>query len=234
VRRLARRATSVGLISVCLLVCAWAARAADPSPAQPLAQHPSLFISPMGQPFRSGPDGPDPVSLWFAQADRNGDGRIDRAEFRADAEAFFRVLDANHDGVIDGFEVSAYEHDIAPEILGAYRAPAGSELAEHHARPMGGGGGEGHRRGRGAPDGSVAGDEVMGGAAPYELIAEPEPVSSADTDLTGRVTLPEFLAAADRRFDQLDPKGLGSLTLAGLPKTPAQQALDKAARNKKH
>ena len=94
----------------------------------------------MGRPFRSGPGGPDPVSLWFAQVDRNGDGRIDRAEFRADAEAFFHVLDANHDGVIDGFEVSGYEHDIAPEILGAYRAPAGSGAAEHRGRPTGGGG----------------------------------------------------------------------------------------------
>jgi hypothetical protein len=223
-------------MSVALTACAWAARAADPA-SPPPAQHPSLFISPMGQPFRSGPEGPDPVSLWFAKADRNGDGRIDRTEFRADAEAFFHGLDANHDGVIDGFEVSDYEHNIAPEILGAYRAPAGAGPMERHGHPIGGGaggGGGGHRGGRSADDGSVVGDEVMGGAAPYDLIAEPEPVASADTDLTGRVTLPEFLVAADRRFDQLDPKGAGSLTLAGLPKTPAQQALDKAAKKQKH
>ena len=36
-------------------------------------------------------------------------------------------------------------------------------------------------------------------------------------------TSPEFLAAADRRFDKLDTKQLGYLTLDTLPKTPAEQ-----------
>jgi hypothetical protein len=184
--------------------------------------HASLFISPTGQPFRAQPGEPYPVARWFAQADRNGDGRIDRHEFRADAEAFFEALDTNHDGVIDGFEVSNYEHDIVPEILGAYRQPYRGEGGQR------GGEGEHHRQGGAGggpqPGDSAGGDEVMGGATPYELLSEPEPVASADRGLTGSITLADFLVAADRRFALLDAKGLGYLILADLPMTPIQQA----------
>ncbi|MDR3509896.1 MAG: EF-hand domain-containing protein, partial [Caulobacteraceae bacterium] len=100
----------------------------------------SLFISPACEPFRAGPGEPYPSAAWFAQADANHDGRLTRAEVRADAEAFFRRLDVNQDGVIDSFEVTEYEQRIVPEILGAYRGGPGE-----------GGGDEG--RGRGAPSG---------------------------------------------------------------------------------
>ena len=43
-----------------------------------------------------------------------------RREFHADAEAFFRQLDASHDGVIDAAEISAYEHAV-PEIVAGFR-----------------------------------------------------------------------------------------------------------------
>jgi hypothetical protein len=183
----------------------------------------SLFISPSGQPFRAGPGEPYPVARWFAQADRNGDGRIDRAEFRADAEAFFKLLDKNHDGIIDGFEVSDYEQETVPEILGAYRAQTGSaepgQGHEHEGRRGHRGAGGGLR----ADDDSAGGAEVLGGASPYELLPDPEPVASADRSLTGRISLADFLAVADRNFDRLDTKQLGYLTLAALPKTPVQQ-----------
>jgi len=71
---------------------------------------------------------------------------------------------------------------------------------------------------------------VLGGAAPYELLAAPEPVAAADAGLTGRITLAEFLAAADRRFDLLDTKHLGYLTLDALPKTPVQLGAERARR----
>ena len=187
------------------------------------ARHParaSLFISPSGQPFRAAAGEPYPAARWFAQADRNGDGRIDRAEFRADAEAFFRVLDKNRDGVIDGFEIASYEQDMVPEILGAYRAwsaptdaPQGEEHATRHGR-------RGAARG---DDDSAGGAEVLGGASPYELTPDPEPVAAADRSLSGRISLADFLAVADQRFDRLDSKHLGYLTLADLPKTPVQQ-----------
>jgi Ca2+-binding EF-hand superfamily protein len=182
-----------------------------------------LFISPMGQPFRAGPDEPYPVVRWFAQADRDGDGRIDRAEFRADAEAFFRLLDKNHDGVIDGFEISDYEHEVVPEMLGVYRDAPGVPGPSAAARPRDGKGGPKGGRGRREDVGAV----LSAGASAYELISVPEPVASADTGLSGRVTLAQFLAAADQRFQQLDAKGQGFLRLSDLPKTPIQQAAER-------
>lgn len=186
---------------------------------------PSLFISPCGQPFRAGPGEPYPLAVWFRQADRNGDGRIDREEFRADAAAFFKRLDKNGDGVLDGFEVADYENTVAPEILGAYRAGGGDRA------------GQGRRAhgGHGGPQGvSAGGEEVMGGATPYELLSEPEPVAAADAGLTGRITLAQFLAAADRRFDLLDAKHLGYLTLDTLPRTPVQIEAERARRKAAH
>jgi EF hand len=173
----------------------------------------SLFISPAGQPFRAAPGEPYPVVKWFAGANKAGDGKLTRAEFRADAEAFFHILDVNHDGVIDGFEVNDYEQTVVPEIMGAY---------------SGGSGGRGRRGASPAPNGRQGGpnagaNAVLQGAAVYGLLNEPEPVTASDTKLDGHITLAEFLAAADRRFDKLDPKQLGYLTLDTLPKTPAQQ-----------
>lgn len=188
---------------------------------------PGLFISPCGQPFRSAPGEPYPVALWFAQVDKNGDGKIDRAEFRADAEAFFKVLDRNHDGVIDGFELSYYEHNMAPEILGAYRG--GASLAplpdahddDHHEHGR-------HGAGDRAPD--IFG---MQGAVAYELFSKPEPVAAADLNVDGHITLPEFLRVADQDFNTLDKTGRGYLTLADLPKTPLQAALEGPVKHKR-
>ena len=71
---------------------------------------------------------------------------------------------------------------------------------------------------------------MLQGAAVYGLLNEPEPVSAADLNLDSRITLAEFLLMADRRFDLLDTKHQGYLTLADLPKTPAQRM----AEPKKH
>jgi hypothetical protein len=203
----------------------------EPVPDRPDAAHlratPGLFISPSGQPFRSAPGEPYPVSAWFAQADRSGDGRIDRAEFRADAEAFFKVLDRNHDGVIDGFELAAYEHDVVPEILGAYRG--GAQLTADGE----GGPGAGHRE-HGRRAGGRAPDTLgLQGAVAYELIGKPEPVAAADLRVDGHITRAEFLSAADRDFNVLDPTGRGYLTLADLPKTPFQVDMEGRRKPKK-
>jgi hypothetical protein len=187
------------LIGLALMAFAGPALAREPPPDHPPGPPPGrVFISPSGEPFRPGPGAPDPFAAWFARADANHDGTIDRAEFRADAQAFFKRLDANGDGRIDGFEIAAYERQIAPELIAA---------AEHGIHQPGEPP-ERERRGRG-PDGP-------GGRGYIALINEPEPVSGADFDLDSRVTAAEWLRAANRRFDMLDPKGAGFLTRESL------------------
>ncbi len=165
--------------------------------------------------------------VWFAQADADHDGRLTHAEARADAALFFRELDANHDGVIDSFEVGDYEQKMVPEILGAYFG-GGPRRDEAPGRPESGG--SRGRRGGGPPGGGdgVGSGEGGGfeGAAAYEMTNEPEPVAAADLDLSGRITLDEFLRTVDRRFDEIDKSHSGSIALADLPTTPMQQMAD--------
>ena len=185
-----------------------------------------LFISPAGQPFRARPGDPYPVAAWFAAADADHDGRLTREEMREDAAAFFRVIDANHDGVVDGAEVSAYEHQIAPEILGLV-AEGGPANAGGGFGGRRGGGHGGGRRGGGSGGGSSTGGSAGGlaapqGAARYSLINQPEPVAAADANFDGKITLTEFLEASDRHFAALDTTQAGFLTLSSLPRTPVQ------------
>jgi hypothetical protein len=96
---------------------------------------------------------------------------------------------------------------------------------------MGGGGG-GRRGGQGGGQGgggSKSGDSApprsdtsMAGAAPYNLLREPEPVAASDLSFTGRISLADFKTRAGQRFDLLDPDGRGYLTLDTLPHTKAQ------------
>jgi hypothetical protein len=84
------------------------------------------------------------------------------------------------------------------------------------------------------PGRAEAGDRRPEGAGLFGLLNEPEPVAAADVNFDARITLNEFLAAADRRFAALDKKHLGYLTLDALPKTPVQLALERqAARRSK-
>ena len=198
-----------------------------------------LFISPSGEPFRAKPDEPYPVAAWFAQANKARDGKLTRAEFVADAEAFFAKLDTDHNGVIDGFENQDYEQKVAPEILpqvgrlnaadagyGPDAPGVGREAGTHRRRAgyQGGGGQAPARKGSGP---------TYEGAAPYSLINEPQPVSGADTDFNQRISLAEFRKAANERFDLLDKKHLGYLTLTDLPKTPVQQIQEQMAEERK-
>ena len=200
-----------------------AERPAQRLPTRPL---PNVFISPEGEPFHAATGAPYPVAVWFARADTDHDGRLTRAEFRQDAALFFSRLDTNHDGVLDGGEVSHYEEEVAPEILPIIGRLRSGEGTDTHLVF-----GDGRNR---AADNEVAGryrepeqpgdprDVGLQGAGIYGLMNEPEPVAAADTQFDGRITRDEFQAAADRRFDMLDKKGLGYLTLATLPKTPVQ------------
>ncbi|MDB5459019.1 MAG: hypothetical protein JWO72_760, partial [Caulobacteraceae bacterium] len=92
----------------------------------------------------------------------------------------------------------------------------------------GGGGGGGGRRGGGnrqapaAPGGGAAAPKSPEGAAPYGLLAEPEPVAASDLSFAGRISLADFKRRAGQRFDRLDVMMQGYLLLADLPKTQAQ------------
>jgi len=202
-----------------------------------MARLPNVFLSPAGKPYRARLGEPYPVTEWFAEANTSHDGKLTREQMRADADAFFRTLDTNHDGVIDGFELQAYEQTVAPEILpriANLREGEGFDpnldLADQRntERPGTGEGRGGFRmRQPAAPKG-----ETTQGAAVYSLINQPEPVAAADSDFDGKITRAEFEAAADRHFEILDTKQQGYLTLAGLPKTPVQLLIEDAAKRR--
>jgi hypothetical protein len=211
-----------------------AARAQTPANTQPPGGH-HLFISPSGEPFR----GEDGLGDWLAGADTDHDGAVTYEEFHADAMRFFKVLDTNHDGVIDGFETGAYEHDMVPEIdnipydapqpRGSGSSTGGGGGGRHGGGGRGGGGGGmggggRHGGGMGGGGGSSSGPPTSTaqpragreGAARYSLINEPQPISAADEDVNGKVTLEEWDHAAKRRFTLLDKTGTGKLTRESL------------------
>lgn len=169
-----------------------------------------LFVSPSGKPFRAPPGQPYPVAAWFAEADANHDGKITLEEFRADADAYFKVLDLNGDGLISMPEVTRWEEELVPEIA-------------RDASGLGGGFGGGGGR-RGAPGRNEL-DTRRQGAAVYSLVNEPHPIRGADADFDLNVSRAEWRMAADRRFAILDVDHDGAITLAELKPTPAQRGL---------
>jgi hypothetical protein len=182
--------------------------------AQDIISELNIFISPAGKPFRAGKDKPYPVVDWFAAANTAHDGKLTKAEFRADAEAFFHELDLNKDGVIDSRELAYYEKQVAPEIIASFVADNGRQVT-----PDGG-------------DLPQTTKEVPQGGAWFGLLGEPEPVAAADINFDGKVTLFEFMKTTDERFALLDPKKRGYITLEDLPMTPVQARLPK--HRKKH
>jgi len=184
-----------------------------------------LFISPMGEPFR----GPDGFGTWLAGADADHDGAVTLAEFRADAERFFKTLDTDGNGYIDGFEMQAYERERVPEIasMGVEDARGGGR------RGFGGrrGGGKGGAPQPGGDAGKAAGGTQAGafkpggrdGAARFSLLNIPQPVAQADEDWNGRITLLEWDHAATRRFALLDKANTGRLTRESLQAPPSDK-----------
>lgn len=179
-----------------------------------------VFLSPMGEPFRGVVGQPYPVALWFQAADRNRDGVVDRAEMIGDAQRFFRILDRNHDGKLTPEEVVAYETQVAPEIsLYSVRGRDNQVPAQRGGLLSG----VMPRSGESDYYGPM-------GAGGYSWLNIPEPVVAADSDVDRVVTEKEFLSAAGRRFEQLDPNGNGSIALKDMPKTPNQQAIEGPCR----
>lgn len=179
---------------------------------------PQVFIAPSGEPFRAYGEVPYPIADWFKGADKNGDGRLDFAEFDADFLRFFDALDVNHDGAIDSVEKARYEGEVAPETLGgawtgrrerSSNEEWASKFSEGTALPSV----DRPKRNTG---------RVPTGAARFDLLGLPEPVAAMDVELRGRISRRTASEAARMRFDQLDTRHLGYLTLDALPETPSE------------
>lgn len=190
-----------------------------------------LFISPMGEPFRSATRGADLVRQWFSNVDGNADGVIVAAEMQMDADRFFTLLDTDADGEIEPVEMTRYEEEIVPEVrlAGQFRGrPPGGGM------PRGGPGGGG-MPGGGGPGGGMGGGSggepprrpkgPMGpqGAGLFGLINIPQPVASADANLNRGVSRDEFRRAAEQRFILLDTDHSGRVAIEELPRQPAGQ-----------
>ena len=207
-RRTPFRSTGVLALLACAAAGAWTTGAAaqDGDISAPL----NVFISPSGKPFRAETDKPYPVVDWFNAADKDHDGKLTKAEFRADADAYFHELDINKDGVIDGREVAYYEKVTAPEIIQSFVPNQGVQ-----------------------EDSSTSKRETPQGGAWYGLLGEPEPVAAADTNFDNVITYAEFMQATDERWKLLDPDKKGYITLDGLPQTPIQAKLAQQQRRHK-
>ena len=188
---------------------------------------PNVFFSPHGRPYRAPAGAPYPVVDWFKGADRNGDGKLDRDEFVADAAAFFAFLDVKGDGVLDADEISFYEHRIAPEVLGmrvTVYADGGVRISpskprlwlaqygsrEGNSGPMDGGpfgqGGQGQGpSSQGGPGQGRSGDPSEGDVVPRDALPERqkrETETSLNTgaSLYGLFPVPEPVTAADAGY----------------------------------
>jgi hypothetical protein len=207
-----------------MLIAAAAAGLAASASAQDLRlpDQTYLFISPCGEPFTAGKGEPYPVVKWFNGADANHDGKLDIDEMRNDAGRFFKVLDRDGDGMIDGQEISFYELRIVPEILGQTGALSTGVVKVSLQTP-----GDISPVSPEAPGSNPIYHDQLDtnqGAVAFSLFREPEPVRSADRNFDYKVSLKEFLAHSDRHFHALDADNKGYLTLAELPKTDAERA----------
>jgi hypothetical protein len=227
------------MLSVAAVTAILSAASVAAQDASVLGPPANVFIAPSGKVFRVKEGLPYPVADWFKQADANHDGKVDKAEFLADAAAFFKVIDRNEDGYITPIEVAFYEQRIAPEILG-YRVDVASDGMLRPLRsallwktqsaggidrpssidPAG-------SNPDGAPHGPEKLDESGAGASPFSFFDEPEPVMAADLSFRGVVSKADYMKLAAIHFGALDHKGVGYLTLADLPETPMQRRLSK-------
>lgn len=200
------------------LFLSFLAAAVQAAPAEPIVVtgHSGVsFISPMGEPFRARTATDDALARWFGQADRNQDGMLTPDEMQADADRFFATLETTPDAQILPEELVQYEWEVAPEIQVNSRPRRPRATSAEKPQP---------RRGERGRREQPYDPNALQGAARYALLNIPEPVAAADADLDRAVTLDEFRRAAQARFQLLDGRREGKLTLAGLkamlPKLP--------------
>jgi hypothetical protein len=181
------------------------------------------------------------ASTFFDLLDLNGDGVLDAREIA--------IYERRIAPEVLGMRVTVYA-DLRPRAAGAARLwlaqyASGPEYGPNGAAPApglpGGGVMPGEPMHGGDPnEGGVLPQDVepnaahpnanpdLGGATPYSLIAEPEPVTAADPDylFMGVVKKARFLSHASDNFALLDRGRAGYLTAAGLPQTPVERQLD--------
>lgn len=192
------------------------ATAQSPAPAP----HPvgdALFISPMGEPFR-GSSGAAELRTWFDRADANRDGGLSLAEMRSDADRFFLVLNNNRDREIDPAELRVYEEQMAPEI----RVGVGGLGISSGWAPKRRSGLSSEFSKTGTVDPPLERDTVRRGAGLYGVLAIPNPVASADTNLNRGISAEEFSRAARDRFMLLDGNHDGVIRFDELPALPSR------------
>ncbi|HEX9946436.1 MAG TPA: hypothetical protein VGA98_02750 [Allosphingosinicella sp.] len=200
-----------------LILIVPAALPAQPTP--PPSASGGVFLSPMGEPFRS--DGPaDNIGAWFAAADGDRDGALVPAEVKRDAGRFFELLDTDRDSEIEPGEMARYENEIAPEVQ------LGLQMRSAKVGDWRGG------RQRRVQVFKVG----LDGAGRFSFLNIPQPVIAADLDMNRGVTRTEFEQAADQRFALLDKDRDGRLVRAELPPLPQPRyrrpGEDEAARRR--
>lgn len=232
-------------LAALLTACAGAEGPRGSGPPNPFAPppppRPALFISPFGEPFTAEPGQPYPSADWFMGADDDLDGAVTFAEFEADGRRFFATLDTDRDGRLNQDELATYEaglHRFSGMGPGGGGRPGGPGGMGRGSPPRGMAdltGVDGSTLGV-APQTSGAGGYIRRGGrgrAGYGVIAEsgffnlPQPVKSADTNIDQRVSAEEWAQATQRWFYSLDTDRDGKLTLATLPVTPAQAAINR-------
>ncbi|HEY7900679.1 MAG TPA: hypothetical protein VIC25_05790 [Caulobacteraceae bacterium] len=115
--------------------------------------------------------------------------------------AWFARVDARHDGRIDRSEFRADAAAFFKRLDGNGDGVVdGFEIAAYEKSV--------------AAELDIAGQGFARGGSEdvVSLLSDPEPVSSADLKLDSHITLAEWLAVADQRFDLLDVKHQGYLT----------------------
>lgn len=186
----------------------------------------------------------DDAARFFAELDTNHDGEIDPDEVEHYETVIAPEVQSGDSGGGTGGGGG-----------GGKRSGGRGHGGGGHGGGMGGGGMGGGGMGGGGMGGGMGGSggmegggseedssssarpqatEVLGGAARFSLIPQPEPVTSTDTDMNRVIRVSEFRAAAERRFHMLDTKDQGYLTLAALPKTQAQERGGGPRNGRKH
>ncbi|MES1198925.1 MAG: EF-hand domain-containing protein [Pseudomonadota bacterium] len=192
-----RQALAAGLIWAGLIASAHAQQAAQPV----TVERGALFITPMGEAFRSLDHDVAPIQVWVNTIDVDKDGKLSQQEYLADALLFFERLDTNHDVSLTSAEGTAYWQTRAPEILTGWSENPGFEGVRHSNANAGNDAQDAARRRERA---QAAENRRLRGAALYGLLNNSEPIMTCDTNFDRRISRDEYMQCAALRFTLID------------------------------